>query len=255
MPSPFPGMDPYLEEPSLWPDVHAAMLVMMRMDLNAVLPERYSAYIDRYVWLEDADRDRERGGVPDLYVADRNVGHTEVAHTATLAAPASETLVLPALRRTGTRFLRIVDRGTRRIVTLIELLSHSNKAGGADGQAYLAKRRDCFATGTNLVEIDLLRAGERTPPTNEWDYRILVSRASDFPRVEVWNVRLREALPSIPIPLNPGDGEPVLNLQSCLNRTYDGAPYAKDIDYSQPPVPPLGDADAEWANALLSSRT
>ncbi|MGL4553120.1 MAG: DUF4058 family protein, partial [Gemmataceae bacterium] len=240
-------------EPSLWPDFHMALLVVIRMALNPILPSRYAAYLDRHVYLEDTDEDRNWGGAPDLYLADK--GGEGGAAAAVLTAPASATVILPAVRRLGNRYLRIIDRNSRRIVTLIELLSPSNKSGGRDGDAYLAKRDDFFATGTNLVEIDLLRGGRRPPPAPVQDYRILVSRAADFPRVAVWDIGLREPLPVIPVPLHPEDGAVALALQRCIDQTYDGAPYAHDLDYSVPPDPPLRDADAAWASALLSSRT
>lgn len=254
MPSPFPGMDPYLEEPSLWPDFHLAMLGRMRSTLNGILPERYAAYADRYVYLEDADADRGRAGAPDLYVTDRGEGNT--ATTVDIAtAPVSSIWTLPAVQRLGARYLRIVDRRTRRVVTLIELLSPSNKSAGQEGDAYLHKRSLTIGAGTNLVEIDLLRSGRRPPPVPVGDYRVLISRAIVFPQVEMWDFGVREPLPTIPIPLDPVDGPVALPLQRCLNQVYDESPYARDLEYDLPPQPPLRPADAEWATALLASRT
>jgi hypothetical protein len=249
-------MDPYLEEPSLWPDFHATLLVAIRAALHPILPPRYSPYVERYVWLEDASQQRERAGAPDSYVVDRGSGDGGTA-VATLAAPA--TVTLPAVLREGTRFIRIVDRASRRVVTVIELLSPSNKDPGQDRDAYLNKRRTYLATGTNLVEIDLRRSGQRPPPEDaeeeERDYRILVCRACDFPTAGVWRFGVRDPLPPVPVPLDPPDGAVILDLKRCLDRAYDEAPYANDIDYTQPPVPRLGDEDAAWARQLLSSRT
>lgn len=257
MASPFPGMDPYLEEPSLWPDFHLKMLGRMSAALTAILPERYSAYADRYVYLEDEDAERGRMGSPDMFLVDRGEGATATATAvaAIQAAPASSEAELPAVRRLGTRYLRIVDRRARRVITVIELLSPSNKTAGADGAAYLEKRRQCFGTGTNLVEIDLLRTGHRPPPVQVNDYRVLVSRAVAFPRVGMWDISVREPLPIIPIPLDPVDGAVALPLQPCLDQVYDESAYARDLEYHLPPIPPLRDADAAWAAALLASRT
>src|SRR5947209_17985247 len=119
MPSPFPGMDPYLEEPSLWPDFHGAMLYQMRAVLNAVLPERYVASVDRYVWLHEPDTDtRDRLGKPDVFLTDRS-GDASGAAGNTITAPAVVTL--PVVRREGPRYLRIIARRNRRVVTVIEL--------------------------------------------------------------------------------------------------------------------------------------
>jgi hypothetical protein len=250
-------MDPYVEEPSLWPDFHAALLVAVRAALNAVLPPRYAAFIDRYVWLEEEDsEERVRDGNPDVFVAELG-GETTAAAVAVLAAPA--TVLLPSVRREGPRYLRIVDRESRRVVTVIELLSPSNKEPGPDRDAYLAKRNEYLATGTNLIEIDLLRSGQR-PPTREpasipSDYLILVSPASDFPRAGVWAFGVREPLPLVPVPLARGEAPVMLDLKRCLDRTYDEAPYQRVLDYTHPPTPPLTDTDATWAREMLSRAT
>src|SRR5436190_66443 len=159
MPSPFPGMDPYIEEPSLWPDFHGSMIYAFRAALNAVLPERYVAHVDQYVWLHEPDLPtRQRLGRPDAFVTDEAAppgnGPASSAALAALAAPAVSTL--PVVRRTGPRYIQIRDGHDRRVVTVIELLSPSNKDSGGDRDAYLAKRNEYLATGTNLVEIDLL---------------------------------------------------------------------------------------------------
>jgi hypothetical protein len=250
MPSPFPGMDPYLEEPSLGPDFHMTMLVAMRAALNPRLPPRYAAQLDRYVWLEDSTEDQTRGGAPDLYVAELETVPDSTS-VATLAAPA--TVVLPAVLRLGTRYMRIVDRVNRRVVTVIELLSPANK--GSDREAYLAKRRELIATRTNLVEIDLLRSGQRPMPESASDYRVLVSRPSDFPNAGAWEFSVRDPLPTITIPLDPDVATVPLDLKPCFDRTYDEARYPTQVDYTAPPRPWLRDADAAWAAALLSSRT
>src|SRR5215217_8085575 len=121
MPSPFPGMDPYLEEPDIWSDFHTTVLVAIRASLSELLPAGYIARIDRYVWLHEPDADsRRRLGKPDVFtVEDEAV--TPGPALATIEAPSEGTL--PAVRRKGNRYLRIVDRQERRVVTVLELLS------------------------------------------------------------------------------------------------------------------------------------
>src|SRR5688572_26911174 len=135
MPSPFPGMDPYLEG-GLWPDVHATMLPLIREALVAELPDRYSALIGQYVWLEGADdEDRVPLGVPDVFVPDTTGGKPVRRRAARSNAPVTTTL--PAVRRTGHRYLRITDRERKRLVTVLELLSPTNKDSGKNRPHYL----------------------------------------------------------------------------------------------------------------------
>jgi hypothetical protein len=258
MPSPFPGMDPYLEEPSLWPDLHLGMIAAMRAALNAQVPEGYAVYADRYVWLHEPDGDtRVRLGKPDVYLSERTEAVPGSRAEATLVVPT--VVMLPVVRRQGNRYLRIIDRHSRRVVTVVELLSPTNKDPGEDRDAYLAKRNEYLATGTNLVEIDLLRAGGRLPlgepPPPPADYYVLVCRAAELPRAGVWPFSVRDPLPTIPVPLNPEDAPVLLSLQPCLDRAYDEAAYSRELDYAVPPDPPLREPDATWARELLAHRT
>jgi len=249
-------MDPYLEEPSLWPDFHGAMLYGIRATLNAVLPERYVASINRHVWLRESDVDtRDRLGTPDMFIVDQS----GVIAGAPRSITAPAVVTLPVVRREGDRYLRIIDRQNRRVVTVIELLSPSNKDTSLDREDYLHKRNEYLATGTNLVEIDLLRAGERLPlgepPPVPADYYILVSRAVDFPRAGVWPFSVRDSFPISAVPLGPGEDPVPLDLKPCLDRAYDEARYAAELDYTRPPTPPLREPDATWARDLLAARS
>lgn len=258
MSSPFPGMDPYLENPALWPELHGGLVWRIHEALNAVLPERYTAHVDRYVWFEEAGGEqRVRGGVPDVYVEDRAGAAGD--SVAVLAAP--RTGLLPAVQREGHRYVRIVDRNARRVVTVLELLSPSNKEPSTDRDAYLLKRTEYFATRTNLVELDLLRSGRRMPLTLSEgeapasDYLFVVCQAISFPSAGVWDFGVRDPIPPIPIPLDPTDAPVMLDLKPLLDRAYDAGRYAREIDYTQPPIPPLSGPDAAWAADLLASRT
>jgi len=255
MPSPFPGMDPYLEDPNLWPDFHLTFLIALRAALNSVLPAPYVARADRHVWVDDPESELRLLGRPDMYVADPLDARTGVGAATELAAPVTALLPFPA--RKGQPFLKILDTRQHRVVTAIELLSPSNKRPGRDRDAYLNKRADYLASQVNLVEMDLLRSGVRAPvsgPLPPADYYIMVSRASDFPKAGVWPLSVRDHLPPAPIPLNPGEECPLLQLRPSLDRAYDEAGYAQEIDYDQPPAPPLNPADAAWASELLAGR-
>jgi hypothetical protein len=161
-------------------------------------------------------------------------------------------VLLPAQDIERVAFLEIRDRKGRELVTVIELLSPSNKRAGDDRLQYLAKRREILRSSAHLVEIDLLRGWSPMPADDrpEGDYSVLVSRFERRPAAEFWPIRLRDRLPVIPIPLRPGDQDGRVDLQGVLNQAYDGPGYA-DFIYDGSPEPPLNPADAEWAGTFL----
>jgi hypothetical protein len=142
-------------------------------------------------------------------------------------------------------------------VTVIELLSPANKTPGKDRDAYLIKQHEYLATDVNLVELDLLRKGERLPwvtaSVTSSAYYVMVSRAAERPRGHLWPFSVRDPLPPIAVPLR--DGDLSLELGMVINQVYDTAGYARELDYTQPPNPPLDESDAEWARQLLANRT
>jgi hypothetical protein len=139
-------------------------------------------------------------------------------------------------------------------VTIIELLSPSNKKAGGDRDQYLSKRSDIIASPTHLVEIDLLRGGRRLPmaPAGSGDYGALISRGEDRPNAVWIPIRLRDPLPTIPIPLAGNDPPVPLDLQALLHRMYDTFGFKKYM-YQTPPDPPLSAEDAAWARGVLAA--
>jgi len=152
-------------------------------------------------------------------------------------------------------YIEIRERESLQFITAIEVLFPTNKAPGADRGQYLGKRVWYLAGGVNLVEVDLLRGGARMPVENAptSDYLVMVSRACQKPKVGLWPFSLRDAMPKIPVPLNPGEREAVLDLQSALHRVYDSAGY-EDYIYNGEPEPPLTPEQAEWAKAFIPQR-
>jgi hypothetical protein len=255
MPSPFPGMNPYLEHRAVWKDFHDSYVPALRDALQPlVVPAGFFVRIDEAVTVRDAWReDEEPVGRADLAVPQTGRHPGKPAK----AAAVSASVVAELPRRTDTErlpYLEVLDRQRDQVVTVVELLSPSNKEPGADREVYLAKRRRLLAADVNYVEIDLLRVGRPMPlrrcPASE--YRVMVSRAADRPRVEAWPVRLRDRLPVVPVPLRPGVPEPAVDLQAVLDRVYDAAMYAAEV-YRRPIDPPLAPADAEWARSLVPS--
>jgi hypothetical protein len=251
-------MDPYLEDSDIWSDFHGEFIHVIRGHLHAVIPERYVARIDRHIWVDESEDDeRLLLGRPDVYVADPEPGAVASSASTAVADADPVTVDLPFIRRERNRYIRIMDARERRVITVIEVLSPSNKAGGLDRRHYLAKRDEYLGRGVNLVEIDLLRGGQRMPlgKPPPADYYVLVSRAARYPKGGLWPIMLRQPLPPIPIPLDAGVPEVFVHLEACFAEAYDEGRFASDIDYTEPPTPPLTEPDASWSRDLLAART
>ncbi|HET6576152.1 MAG TPA: DUF4058 family protein [Fimbriiglobus sp.] len=252
MPSPFPGMNPYLEKSDLWSDFHNRFIAALAEALTGPLSPRYYVKIEEYLYIHDLPaEERQYFGRSDLSV--HPVGGPAPAVAAALTVPAPSIIGLPpAVDVERVPFLEIRDRTSQSVVTVLELLSPSNKYAGPDRDQYVTKQTRLLRSMTNLVEIDLLRGGPRLPWSEmpACDYYALVSRATDRSRVSFWPIRLRDPLPVIPIPLRPGEPEPTVDLQAILHRVYDAAGYALYI-YARLPEPQLATADAAWAAKLV----
>jgi hypothetical protein len=250
-------MDPYLEQPAIWSDLHLTLIVAMRAELNANLPEGYLAAADRHVWIEDADDEPQRMVGPDVFVHEAPTSTRESAREASATAVLPRTVTLPLHERKGTPYLKVVDAQDRRVVTVIEMLSPANKTPGKDRNAYLAKREEYLAANVNLVEINLLRAGTLPPlgkpKIAKGVYYLLVCRAEELPKANLWTFTVRDPISSVPIPLR-GEQTTPLNLRACLDRAYDEARYGEEIDYTQPPQPRLSEADTRWAEGVLRAK-
>ena len=259
MPSPFPGMDPYLERPGTWSELHGNLIIAMQRHLNRVLPDRFVATSDRHVWIETPEDEHGLSlREPDVFVTEtkRNKASSLSGSTALLTAP--RTIIVKRTERRGRPFLRIDDLEYQRVVTMIELLSPTNKKPGADREAYKVKRQECLNSEINFVEMDLLRAGERfllEPKPSKSDYYIIVSPIATSPQAGLWEFSIRDRFPNIPIPLTPDVKEVLLKVGACFDDAYDDARMDKKVNYQRPPVPPLRSTDAAWAKALLAKRS
>jgi len=260
MPSPFPGMDPYLEDPSEWGGVHHALIVAIAAQLNLRLPAGFRAKIEQYIRVEESEGDSEperRLRNPDVFIPDTPSPYRNGSSTALLSSPTLEMVLLPG-ELTRHRRVLIETLDGRNVLTALELLSPSNKKIGPDRSAYLNKRNEYLAAGTNLVEVDLLRSGLRLPVGNPAppvaDYYILVSAAERRPMTSVWAFSVRQSIPNFAVPLLPQIGSVVLELRSCLDRVYDEGRYGQAVDYTAPPAFAMKDSDAAWATELLSKR-
>lgn len=257
MPSPFPGMDPYIEHPSIWPEFHNRMISELTVALNGRLPDRFVALTERHVWLHEPDAEVRLGIVrPDVAVAEHSAaGVTETAMIARLKAPA--VLALSIEPRKGNPFVRIIDREDNRVVTVVELLSPANKVPGPDRDAYVAKRSDYLAGKVSVVELDLLRDGMRMPmggpPPPTAHYYAWVCRSWEFPAAGAWPFTVRDEMPVVPVPTVVEESDTLLPLRECADRVYDGGRYAKVLRYRESPVPGFLGLDAEWVRGRVAA--
>lgn len=254
MPTPFPGMDPYLERGSLWQNVHNSLIVAIRDDLAPRLAPHYYVGLEERMYLLEPT-DLIFLGRPDVSVGGppRGMRETSAAYAAEVDGGVAVTLA-PAVDQVVETFLTIVDVERDEIVTAIEILSPSNKQPGKGREIYRDKRMAILDSTTHLIEIDLLRAWEplplkETPPAS--DYRILLSRVERRPKATLIPFGVRQPIPRFPIPLRPGDSEPWLDLNGLLHSLYDRAGFAMRLKYRAEPEPPLNEADAAWADGLL----
>ena len=260
MQSPFPGMDPYLESNEIWPDVHNALMTVLRDQLVPVLSPNYTAELETEIVIDQIYPPPPplygypKAVIPDVTImpSDRYTPHGGVA-VAIPVAPLQLTIPLNIQTRLVTIYLR--HRYTKHIVTVIELLSPVNKRSGKGRNKYLTKRDNYFDTGVHLIEIDLLRKYPRMPfggNVPEVSYLVMVSNARRRPACDVWPIDLPQSLPVLPVPLMPPDPPVLLDLQQALNTTYQRARYDLRIDYTTLPEPPLTDKDTVWLKSLLS---
>jgi hypothetical protein len=250
-------MDPYLERRSVWPDVHNAFIVAMRDALAPQVAPTYYVAIEERTYIVALDS-AELVGRPDVAIISPLMEQQPAgaADAATTVASMPQTVVLPQFEEVHEWYLEIHDVQTHAVVTAIEMLSPSNKTPGAGREAYEEKRRQVLSTLTNLVEIDLLRAGkpmEMQPPP-QGDYCILVRAGWERPRARLYTCSIRQALPEVSVPLRRGEQEARLPLGTLLADMYARAHYDLRIDYHQPPEPPLSPSDTAWADVLLRSK-
>ena len=254
MPSPFPGMDPYLETPDLWPDVHHEIISQIRGNLNLIVRPHYVARVELRVYISDDDDPGREVLIPDLRIEKpKKKGGKKTKGGTALAI--AEPLIIPWLIDDEIKEARLEIKHleTGALVTLIEVMSPANKIRGARGRAsFMEKRQETLASDVHWVEIDLPRsAGVPSVTRVPSDYRILVSRAGERAKARYWPVGVRQPLPVIGIPLRSPDPDVPLDLGEVLKAAYEQGAYDLSIDYRQAPVPPLEGDDAAWAAELL----
>ena len=257
---PFPGVDPYLEDPFFFHGFHNNLIIRIHDALNEVLPVGYSAYIEQRLAIAPIDR--------EIY--------SDVMVTKTPRLPVKTTSGGAAIMERGQPdaivgalapevydwFIEIrTARRQRPVVCIIELLSPSNKEAGSEGRKeYRQRQQEILQSNTHLLEIDILRGGMHTitvplgsiPRRGElWDYLVCLNRSTDRSQCECWYNRLTEPLPEVRVPLLGETPDNIVDLQAAFHQAYVSGPYVDDIDYDEPLTPSLTDEKANWAKATI----
>jgi hypothetical protein len=249
MKSPFPGMDPYIEACDLWGDFTHELVCAIARRLNDVLPAGCAARLGsrEYTAVYYSEADRLYPSPPHVVAACRSA--PELAPVKGEGGPVTLRAFIGEDHKD--RYVNILDlHDGRRLVTRIEVLSRSAKQRGFEGwKQYLRRRRTLLLGKANLVEIDLLRGGDRMPmldPLPASPYYLLVAREEKAPYCGVWPGFFDRPLPAIPIPLRKPDPDIPLALQPIIDAIYEQGRYGEDIDYSRPLDPPLSPEQVAW---------
>ena len=269
MPSPFPGMDPFLESPRWFPQLHQDLIGEAKKALQAVLPENYVAASAEHVWIA-GPRDRRE---PDFEVIRRGpTVHPADDRGVAVLEPTVATGTTPVVvtvpdltRRQG--YVEILRRGDweEQVVAVVEVLSRSNKRPGDGRDQYLRKQHEVRVTDCHLIELDLLReeppvsllpGGWRLSYEGPLDYHAVVTRNDLRTRYEIYPVGLREALPTISVPLLWDEGAVPLDLGAVFVSAYEAGGYGKRVNYGDLDAiaPPLSPDDAAWAADIVAGR-
>jgi hypothetical protein len=259
MKSPLPGMDPFIEACGHWEGFHGHLIEKIYDALCGVLPEGYRARTGKrsYVVLAKVNGKTEHSFLPDVSITGPSSrrGRGKTTPAADVETEPVELLAFVE-KEFEESFIDIFElKPERRLVTSIEVLSPSNKRRRSRGwKKYLRKRQALLLGKANLVEIDLLRGGDRMPMLDPWPtspYTLLVSREERAPRCKVWPASFERPLPAIPIPLSRPTPDLTLDLQPLIDAIYERGRYREDIDYAQPLTPPLTEEQTAWLQQRL----
>ena len=257
MPSPFPGMNPYLEHPDRWSTVHNRLIVALADVLTPQLLPKYQVDIEKRIY-ELVGMNSLLVGRPDVTVQRPRYLAPNLATNVSVSALPSQPVkvAVPMLEEVREAYLEIKEAATQIVITTLEILSPTNKRGEGR-QKYAQKRQQVLNSQTHLIEIDLLRDGEPLPMANlpdSSDYRILISRSDSRPLADLYPFNLADPIPRFPVPLQANDQEPVVNLQILLNEIYNRSGYDYFIDYHNDPLPPISQTSLDWIDALLKEQ-
>jgi hypothetical protein len=250
-------MDPYLEHPDVWSDVHHRLITAIADSVAPRLRPRYRVAIEKRTYLAEPE-ELIFVGRPDVTVVrERPAGGSPEPAVSVLPAVQPVTVILPIPDIVREGYLEVREVLTGEVVTVLEVLSPGNKRPGRGRRVYELKRQRILESQTHLVEVDLLRGGAPMRVVGKWPvtaYRIVISRSDRRPRAELYAFGVQEPIPSFPLPLRVGDVEPRVDIQTLVQELYDRAGYDLAVDYHRESVPPLEGRDAVWADLLLREK-
>lgn len=255
MPSPFPGMDPFLERPEIWPDFHDSLIAYTREALQPLLRPNYVALTQDRLFVVESDRPI----CPDVSILEMQSSRKPRSNAQMMLADPATTVVEFYREEISQPYIEIIEPAAgNRVVTSIEVLSPDNKTPGAGMTAYHRKQQELWDSRANLVEIDLLSTGTRTTRieqirvAHEVRRRYLVTVTREYPtRCEFYGIDLHQPLPKISIPLKSGDQDVTFDLQAAFQRTYDSGPYPQLLYYGHPPPTQLSESESNFVKQVL----
>jgi hypothetical protein len=249
-------MDPYIEASGNGMSFHSVFIAACWEALNATLPTHYVASVDQRTHLVDVSEEDVRIILPDIAAtgggAAGPAGQRQSGGVATLEP---EAIPLPVYEERRERRIEIHTEPEHQLVTVIEVLSSTNKSHEGFAE-YTSKRRAILRQQVHLLEIDLFLQGKRLPlaePLPKGDYYALLSRANERPMCEVYLWGLRHALPILPVPLKAPDGDIPLKLDELFTLTYDRGRYGQLLGYDRPATLPVSEADRGWAGEISAT--
>ena len=261
MASPFPGMDPYLEQAAFWSPFHNRLMVAIANRLSPQLRPQYYIEVETRAYMDTLDSELLIG-IPDAVVLSDSKDtktsdefiESQAGSVAVRTTP--QTVTLPVPIEVRERYLEVREVANDRVITAIELLSPTNKKKGKGRDTYEAKRAAILGSASHFIEIDLLRS--QSPfaifgASDIGDYYVLVSRTQERPKAQLYPFTIRETLPEFLLPLKELDEAIAVDLQSIFQEVVEQASYDLRIDYTREvPPPSLSLEDKAWADNLLN---
>lgn len=260
MVSPFPGFNPYLEHPAIWPGIHHWLIIGLAGYLSPQLRPQYRVAVEVRMY-ETIGEQSLLVGIPDVAINRAKRDQTPDSQKTLSGSIATiqskpQRVTVPVAETVKQGYLEVREVSTGQVITVVEILSPVNKRTGKGRQQYEDKRNRILNTQTHLVEIDLLREGKPMMFLGkivESDYRILVSRGDCRPQADLYGFDLQDPVPAFPLPLKKPDENVLVNLEELLQNIYDQGGFDLAIDYRQPPNPPLSSENSVWVDQLLKT--
>jgi hypothetical protein len=217
-------MDPFLEDEKIWPQFQHHLVMSLYHLLLPGLADRYRARVGQ----------RQYETETALFTSVVREEHCE-------------------------EFIEVRQRSDGKLITVVDVVSPSNKVTATGRQVYLNRRRESRNHGASMVEVDLVLQGQPTLDYSrdnlpEWDYAVTVTRATQPERHEIYTSTLQKRLPRFRLPLSSDDRDTVMDLQACFLRAYEQGGFASKVDYGQDPSTRLDDDDREWLDKLLKEQ-